>query len=158
MKSSTKWLIGFGSAIGVLVILAIVLVLALPGEKPLPPEDTPEGVVMRYFKALEEEDYREAYSYLSEAARTDKDWVATFDSWVGYSYYPEQRKSVWKVTVIEVDKYDLTASVDVEISSFEPKRHFRSRFIPTGRYTGSIIRRAAGKSGSRSIFPGRYGR
>ncbi len=124
MKSSTKWLIGFGSVIGALVVLAIVLVLALPGEKQLPPENTPEGVVMRYFKALEEEDYREAYSYLSEESRAENEWVATFESWVGYNYYPEQRKSVWKVTVIEVDNYNLTASVDVEISSFEPNAAF----------------------------------
>jgi hypothetical protein len=124
MKSSTKWLIGFGSAVALLVILAIVLVLALPGERPLPPENTPEGVVMRYFKALEEEDYREAYSCLSEAARADKEWVATFDSWMGYSHYPGQQESVWKVTIIEINTFDLTASVEIEISSFEPNAAF----------------------------------
>lgn len=124
MKSSTKWLIGFGSAIGTLVILAIVLVLTLPGEKPLPPENTPEGVVIRYFKAIEQKNYEEAFSYLSETALAENEWMSTYDKWMEFRYYPGQSESIWRVTIIEVKNVDLTASVEVEISSFEPNASF----------------------------------
>ncbi len=67
MKSSSRWLLIFGAAIGVLVIVAIALVFAMarPGSEPLLPEDTPEGTVQRYLLALQDEDYMTAYNYLS---------------------------------------------------------------------------------------------
>ncbi len=66
MKTSSRWLLIFGVTIGVLVIAAVVLVLTMPTpETRLLPEDTPEGIVQRYFLALEAEDYVTAYSYLS---------------------------------------------------------------------------------------------
>jgi hypothetical protein len=67
VKSSSRWLLIFGAAIGVLVIVAIALVftMARPGSEPLLPEDTPEGTVQRYLLAIQDADYMTAYSYLS---------------------------------------------------------------------------------------------
>jgi hypothetical protein len=54
MKSSSRLLFAFGVTIGALVIYAIVLVLTMPGpETYLLSEDTTEGIVQRYFLALE---------------------------------------------------------------------------------------------------------
>jgi hypothetical protein len=64
MKSSDKFLIGIVVGIVLLVIAAFVVALARP-EPTYQSPGTPEGVTHNYLLALQEEDYRRAYGYLS---------------------------------------------------------------------------------------------
>ena len=117
MKPSSRWLLIFGAAIGVLVIVAIVLVFTMgrPGGAPLLPEDTPQGTVQRYFLALQAEDYVTAYSYLSPPPSAK----LTYDDWVRSIYTPTE-KSEWKVTLGKKAVSDSEATVDVVIDVFRP--------------------------------------
>jgi hypothetical protein len=125
LKSSSKWLAGFGVVIGALVILAVVLVLTLPGEdeRELPPENTPEGVVTRYLKAVEAGDYETVYGYLSRSALAENRDLDTFEEWVRYQ--PRQSgDGAWKATITGTREYGEYTEVVVEISRFEPEPPF----------------------------------
>lgn len=66
MTASTKWLIGMGTALGVLVVVAVVGALISGGRQPeLFAEDVPEGVTQRYVLAMIDGDLDEAWGYLS---------------------------------------------------------------------------------------------
>ena len=117
MKSSNRLLIIFGSAIGVLVLVAIILVLAMPAHQPaLLPEDTPEGTVQRYFIALQNEDYAKAYSFITQP----EDPKMTYDMWRGQYYRPAEKNS-WKVTIGKAKIIGNEATVDVVIDVFRPQ-------------------------------------
>ncbi len=143
MKTSTKWLIGFGSAIGALVILAVILVMTLPGSTPLPPADTPEGTVMRYFEALREKDYETAYTFLSESALSANEWMDTFDEWVGSKGYYGQTDAVWRVRIMESEGFPSYALITLEISSFEPNASF-SRSVDSYRQVYRVEKTGSG--------------
>jgi hypothetical protein len=64
MKSTDKFLIGIVAAIVLLIVVALVVTLTLPGLT-YQTEDTPEGVAHNYLVALQKEEYERAYSYLS---------------------------------------------------------------------------------------------
>jgi len=64
MKSTDKFLIGIVAAIVLLIVVALVVTLTLPGLT-YQAEDTPEGVAHNYLVALHKEEYERAYSYLS---------------------------------------------------------------------------------------------
>ena len=65
-SSSSRWLVGIGLAVLALIVLSVVVALLnRQGEATLLPEDTPEGTVQRYLWAIQENDDRTAYSYLS---------------------------------------------------------------------------------------------
>lgn len=117
MKPSSRWLLAFGVAIGVLVIVAIVLVLTMPApETRLLPEDTPEGTVQRYFLALQAEDYVTAYSYLS----FPPDKTISYENWRrGIYYRPEDRPGL-RVTLGKSVVKDNEATVDVVVDIFRP--------------------------------------
>ena len=120
MKSSSRWLLIFGVAIGILVILAIVLVLTMPDQEArLFPEETPEGTVQRYFLALKTEDYVTAYSYLSPPP-TEKypyeEWRSPFTSF--------DEKPAFKVTLGKSAVKDTEATVDVVVDVFRPSGPF----------------------------------
>ena len=116
MKSSSRGLLIFGVAIGVLVIVAIVLVLtvAKPGETSLLPEDAPGGTVQRYFLALEDGKYLTAYSYLSPPA----DEKLTYEKW--HPSVSSGEKPAWQVTLGEAVVEGDEATVDVEVKVFRP--------------------------------------
>jgi hypothetical protein len=116
MKSSNRWLLIFGAAIGVLVIVAIVLVLTLPAkEAPLLSEDTPEGTVQRYLLALEAEDYATAWSYLSPPA-SEK---LTYEDWMRSAVSPGEKPGL-KVTLGKSAITNSTATVEVIVDVFRP--------------------------------------
>ncbi len=124
MKSSNKWLLGFGIALGILVILAIVLVLTMPGsdEVELLPEDTPEGVVQRYVYAIRDKDYEKAYSYLSPSAIADEGRYNSFEEW---SRMVVNRANPWRATIGEAEYLGSKAFVTVTIETFDPEGIFR---------------------------------
>jgi hypothetical protein len=138
MKSSSRLLVIFGSIIGAIVLVAIVLVIALSGQKPasLLPEDSPEGTVQRFFVALQNDDYVKAYSYITPPAN-DK---IPFDSWRS-SYYRSPEKSVWKVTIGKAKVTGDQATVDVVVDVFRPQGPF-SEPVNTNRM--SFVLKKAG--------------
>ena len=138
MKSSNRLLIIFGSAIGVLVLVAIILVLAMPAHQPaLLPEDTPEGTVQRYFIALQNEDYAKAYSFITQPADTKM----TYDIWRG-QYNRPTGKNVWKVTIGKAKIIGSDATVDVVIDVFRPQGPL-SDPVNTNRITFSLRKAGA---------------
>ncbi len=62
---SSRWLAGIALVVLVVVVLSVVLALVNRSGVSLLPEDTPEGVVQRYLLALQEDDGKRAYGYLS---------------------------------------------------------------------------------------------
>ena len=121
MKSSNKWLLGFGTALGILVILAVVLVLTMPGsdEVELLPENTPEGTVQRYVLAIKNRDYEEAYGYLSASAIADEGRYNSFEEW-SRMFLSRNREDPWRAVIGEAEYLDSKAFVDVTIEIFSP--------------------------------------
>ncbi len=63
---SSRWLAGVALVILVIIVVSVVVGLTKrPREATLLPEGTPEGTVQRYLLAVEEEESRKAYEYLS---------------------------------------------------------------------------------------------
>ena len=139
MKSSNRLLIIFGSAIGVLVIVAIILVLAMPVHQPaLLPEDTPEGTLQRYFIALQNEDYAKAYSFITQP----EDPKMTYDMWRGQYNRPTEQNA-WKVTIGKAIIIGNDATVDVVIEVFRQQGPF-SDPININRMSFSLRKAGAG--------------
>jgi len=121
MRSSRRWLLASGLAIGVLVIVTVVLALTIAsqGDEPLLPEDTPEGTVQRFLLAVRDEDYLAVESYLSP----------TIDDKIAYDL---QRNRVaetingprWKVTLGKSIVRDDEATVDVMVDVFRSQGPF----------------------------------
>lgn len=123
MKSSSKWLAGFGAVLLTMIVIAVVLVLVLPGgdDIELPPEDTPEGVVLRYFQAINHEEYDLASEYLSEEAKEKYPFIRAKFPRI-YESGPDEIG--WKVSILDINKYQESADVFVEISVFRPEVSF----------------------------------
>ena len=67
---SKFWLVGAVTVVIAVGVGAVVFALVTTrGGVELLPADSPEGVVQRYLLALEKEDYKEAYQYLSSEIR-----------------------------------------------------------------------------------------
>lgn len=121
IRSSRRWLLSFGLAIGVLALVTIVLVLitASPAnDKPLLPEDTPEGTVQRFLLAIRDKDYLTAESYLSPPAPDDKNKM-TPDLRQNQIYGTGEGPG-WKTTLGKSTIRDNEATVDVTVSVFRP--------------------------------------
>ena len=135
MKSSNKWLLGFGTALGILVILAVVLVLTLPGsdEVELLPADTPDGVVQRYMFAIKDSNYEEAYSYLAPSVNDDDPRFNTYEEWSGMFLYDEWADA-WRAIIDEPEIRGERAIVNVTIEIFNPNGLFNdpvdTRYYP----------------------------
>ena len=68
--TSGRWLAGITAVVGALVVVSLVVALATgSGEPPLLAEDTPEGTVQRYIRAIQDADYAGAHALLTEDAR-----------------------------------------------------------------------------------------
>lgn len=124
IRSSRRWLFGFGLAIVVLAIVTIVLVLTTgsPSDKPLLPQDTPEGTVQRFLLAIRDKDYLAAESYLAPPASTDK---TAYDLRQNQMYGTGERPG-WKTTLGKSTIRDNEATVDVTVSVFRPGGPFEN--------------------------------
>lgn len=118
MKASTRFLVVSGTVIGILVVVTVVLVLTVGdgGSPALFAEDTPEGVVQRFFLALEAEDYEEAYSYLSSVAREEE----SYQSWVR-PLVRGREGLAWTVTLGESSVVGNQATVEVTYTRYYPR-------------------------------------
>ena len=66
-SASAWWLVAIGSIAAVLVVTSIVINVVLDSsDDELLPADTPEGAVQQYLQALVDDDYAEAFAYVSE--------------------------------------------------------------------------------------------
>ena len=66
MTTSTKWLIGIGAALGVLVVAAVIgALISDDGQPDLFPDNVPEGITQRYVLAMIDGNLDEAWGYLS---------------------------------------------------------------------------------------------
>lgn len=121
MKSSKRWLIIFGAAIGLLVIVAVALVLTMNQSDGTPslPEDTPGGVVERYILALQAKDYTTAYSYLSPPAEEKLTYEKWRESFGGYGEENETR-----ITLGETTTTGSEATVAVTVDIFRADEPF----------------------------------
>jgi hypothetical protein len=139
MKSN-RLLIIFGIVIAAMVLIAIILVMSLSGEKSvsLLPEGTPEGTVQRFFIALQGEDYVKAYAFITPR----NDDKMTYDIWKG-SHYRSTEKSVWKATIGKSKITGDEATVDVVIDVFRPQGPF-SEPVNTNRMNFSLKKVASG--------------
>jgi hypothetical protein len=66
---SRIWLFGALAFVVALVATGLTVALVTTRDVDLLPANSPEGVVQRYLLALEDEDYEEAYGYLSSELR-----------------------------------------------------------------------------------------
>ena len=138
MTASTKWLIGIGAALGVLVVAAVIGALISGGGEPeLFAEDIPEGITQRYVLAMIDGDLDEAWGYLSpelQAGCTLDDWrdAASRQSHLrGASILldevkeisdTEVRVSLNRRWVSQPDPFDLSFSAEESTHHFEDFR------------------------------------
>lgn len=119
MKASRNLFIGFGVAIGVLVLIAVALALFTRGTAvTLKPENTPEGTVQRFLLALQEKDYPGAYNYLKveEAGRG-----LTYGEWLqSVPQPPFSSQTAWKATLSKTSVTGTSATVEVAVDTFRP--------------------------------------
>ena len=123
MRSSRRWLLASGLAIGVLVIVSVVLAITMAsqGDAPLLPEDTPEGTVQRFLLAVRDGDYLAAESYLSPTI----DDKTTYDLQRNRVVGPSNRPG-WKATLGKSVVRDDEATVDVILDIFSPQGPFEN--------------------------------
>jgi hypothetical protein len=107
------WLVGAVTVVLALMVGAVAVALVTTyGGVDLLPADSPEGVVQRYLLALEREDYREAYDYLSSDLRSR----CSFDDFVSRGYWPETRGN--QVTLEKTQRFDGHALVKARVTVF----------------------------------------
>lgn len=125
MKSSTRFLLGFGIAITVLVVVTVVLVLTIKGNVTLLPGNTPQGVVQRFLIAVQDQDYEKAFSYLQiqENGR-----VLSFNDWyqTTFSWFRSSSQTSWKATLGKTVQVGDTATVEVLVDVFRPGGPFNN--------------------------------
>ncbi|MFC1943853.1 hypothetical protein ACFLWO_04700, partial [Chloroflexota bacterium] len=96
MKSSNRWLYIFGTVIGVMVIITVLLALTIgsPSEEALLGEETPEGTLQRFLLAVRDRDYLTAETYFSpsEDDKTDFELLRNRPAVSG-------ENPAWKVTM-----------------------------------------------------------
>ena len=94
MKASSRFLLGFG--IFILVIVATAVTIALVGgneQVKLLPENSPEGTVQRFLMAVKDQDYTKAYGYLY--LTSDQLKYNSYDTWI-QSTQSSRNSSSWK--------------------------------------------------------------
>jgi hypothetical protein len=124
MKSSNRFLLGFGIAITILVVITVTLVVTNRSIAPLLPENTPQGTVQRFLLAVQEHDFQKAYSYLHVEEKGVK---LTYDDWA-QSVTPRFQTSstAWKATLGKTVVTGDIATVEVLIDIFQPGGPFEN--------------------------------
>jgi hypothetical protein len=116
---SRVWLVGVVGFVLALAVAGLVVALITTRDGELLPEDSPEGAVQRYLLALEDEDYRQAYSYLSDDTQT----ACALEDFVRYASYREIRDS--RMTLEDTELLDDTAVVRAEVTVFDVEMPFQ---------------------------------
>jgi len=117
MNSSSKWLIIFAGIIGALAVLAVVLVFSTQGKNvTLLPADTPQGTVQRYLITLENQDYQQAYTYLSP----NMSGMMSYNDWLTQNTNRPAGQTGWRATLGKTVQNGGYATVDVMIETSYP--------------------------------------
>ena len=129
MKPSSRVLAVLGLILGILVILALVLAVVLSGlrQPDLLAENTPEGIVQRFFIAIDDGDYLKAYSYILPP-RADENF---YEMWKG-PFSTSGERPAFRVSLGQTTRDALSASVEVIVETFRPGSPFGSN-INTNR-------------------------
>lgn len=119
MKTSGRFLVGFGIMIIAVVAAAIVLAV-MGGNEPVKvlPEDSPEGTVQRFLMAVKEQDYVKAYSFISPQSEYMK--TSPYDNWIR-SIQSQRSNSSWKASIIKSTVRENDATVEVAVDVFRPE-------------------------------------
>jgi hypothetical protein len=119
MKTSNRFLLGFGIFIVAVVAAAVIIALAAGNEqvKTLP-EGSPEGVVQRFLVAVKDQDYAKAYGFLSPEEGTGP-VKNTYGEWLRSTQYRDNSSS-WKAAIVKSTTNDADAMVEVAIEVFRP--------------------------------------
>ena len=122
MRSSHRWLFIFGSLIGILVIVTVMLVLVTTprSEEFLLRVDAPEGTVQRFLLAFKNEDYLAAGSYLSSTINDKTDDLQK------NQLVKSSESAGWKATLGKSLVRDDEATVEVMVDVFRPRGPFES--------------------------------
>ena len=111
------WLIGGGVFLAVLLVASIVV--GLTQRTTDLPEGTPERAVQLFLRAIEEEDFKSAYSVLSEETQRE----CNIEHFVGAGFRPERLMKDSRVTLKNTRLLNGTAVVEArvtQIGSNEP--------------------------------------
>lgn len=129
MKSSSRVLAVSGLVLGGLALAALILAVVLSGmnQPALLAENTPEGVVQRFFIAIDEGDYLKAYTYVSPPRGVEN----YYDIWKG-PFINSGERPAFRVSLGQSVHQTLTASVEVIVETFRPGSPFGSN-INTNR-------------------------
>ena len=111
---SRIWLFGGMIVVAALVVGSVTIALITGRDIELLPADSPAGVVQRYLLALEDEEYAEAYNYLTSDLR-DRCSLAEF-----VRMAPETRVRDTRLTLEGTQKFDDSAFVRASITVFPP--------------------------------------
>ncbi len=123
MKSSSRLFIGFGIAIGILVVVTVAIVLSTRGNNViLQPENIPQGIVQRFLMAVQEKDYPKAYSYLQ---LVEGDRTVPYNDWVQSIPPLSSSQTAWKATLSTTIVTGTSATVEVVVDTFRPGGPFR---------------------------------
>jgi hypothetical protein len=117
MNSSSKWLLVFAGIVGALALLAVILVLSTRGKNvTLLAVDTPQGTVQRYLVALENQDYQQAYTYLSP----NMPGTISYNDWLTQNQNRPATQTGWRATLGKTEQNGGYATVDVMIETSYP--------------------------------------
>ena len=110
-----SWLLAAVAVVATLLVGAVAIaIVTTRGGVDLLPADSPEGVVQRYLMAIEREDYRAAYDYLSSDLRVS----CSLDDFVRRGYWPEPTGD--HVTLEKTQRFDGRARVTARVTVFNP--------------------------------------
>ena len=107
------WLIGMAVFVVALAVAGLVVALVTSRGAATLPADSPEGAVQRYLLALEDEDYREAYAYLSAGSQR----ACAFEDFLRRASHRDVRGS--RTTLEDTQRLDDTAIVTAEVTVFD---------------------------------------
>jgi|WetSurMetagenome_2_1015567.scaffolds.fasta_scaffold917275_1 hypothetical protein len=119
MKNSSRFLLGFG--IFIVVVVAVAVIIALVGgneQVKLLPEDSPEGTVQQFLMAVKAQDYPKAYGYLHP--QSDQLKENSYDNWIR-SAQSYRDSSTWKASIVKSTVRENDATVEVKVDVFRPE-------------------------------------
>ena len=115
---SRIWLFGGMIVVAALVVGSVTIALITGRDVELLPVDSPEGVVQRYLLALKDEEYAEAYDYLTSDLQ-ERCSLAEF-----VRRAPGTRVQDTRLTLDETQRFDDSAFVRTSITVFRPVSQF----------------------------------
>lgn len=124
MKSSSRFLLDFGIAVAILVVVTVVLVLTTRSNVASFQENTPEGVVQRFLQAIQDSDYQRAYSYLHVE---ENGILLSYQNWLlSVNRPPSVPRLSWRATMGKTTVTGDTATLGVIVDTLQPQGPFEN--------------------------------